>query len=122
MYIDPYLRGGLKVGEVPRPMSGFVSGIVVASKNPNWVEGDLFGASLPYTTIQVVTADQMAKTLMWKLTGYIDAEHLSYGVGVLGMPGSTAYGGLIDVLRPNAGSSQQEVSVCECPYHDHLHK
>ena len=25
---------------------------------------------------------------------------MSYGLGVLGMPGSTAYGGFIDVLRP----------------------
>lgn len=32
-------------------------------------------------------------------------EEISYGVGVLGMPGSTAYGGLIDVLKPNTGET-----------------
>eukprot|EP00620_Florenciella_sp_RCC1587_P000693 CAMPEP_0182592312 /NCGR_PEP_ID=MMETSP1324-20130603/75655_1 /TAXON_ID=236786 /ORGANISM="Florenciella sp., Strain RCC1587" /LENGTH=74 /DNA_ID=CAMNT_0024809693 /DNA_START=29 /DNA_END=249 /DNA_ORIENTATION=- len=26
MSADPYLRGGIKTGEVPRPMTGFVAG------------------------------------------------------------------------------------------------
>ena len=34
-------------------MAGFVSGIIIASKNPNWIVGDLMGARLPFTTIQV---------------------------------------------------------------------
>jgi len=37
---------------------------------------------------------------MWNLTPYISEAEISWGVGILGMPGSTAYGGLIDVLRP----------------------
>ena len=36
MSADPYLRGGLKEGTVPRPMAGFVSGRVVASKRVGW--------------------------------------------------------------------------------------
>jgi NADPH-dependent curcumin reductase CurA len=45
------------------------------------------------------------KTLMWKLTGLIEAKDIAYGVGVMGMPGSTAYGGLIDILRPLEGET-----------------
>ena len=37
--------------------------------------------------------------------GLVDAEHISYGIGVLGMPGSTAYGGLIDILQPKEGET-----------------
>ena len=43
-------------------------------------------------------------TLMWKLTDYINESQISYGIGVLGMPGATAYGG-IDTLRPLKGET-----------------
>ncbi len=33
-----------------------------------------------------------------KLTGLVDISKLSWGIGILGMPGSTAYGGFIDAL------------------------
>ena len=33
------------------------------------------------------------------------ADTISLGIGLLGMPGATAYGGLLDVLRPNAGET-----------------
>lgn len=83
---------------LPRVVKGFVVGTVVASKNEDWVAGDLFGASLPFTDIQVLKKG--AQTVMWKLTGVVAEDKLSLGLGVLGMPGSTAYGGLLDVLRP----------------------
>jgi len=53
-------------------MSGFVSGSIVASKNPSWIVGDFFGASLPYCTYQIVSAEHLSKTIMWKLTDHID--------------------------------------------------
>jgi len=59
------------------------------------VAGDLFGASLALTTLQVVVPDGQ---LMWKLTDHVTREEISLGIGILGMPGSTAYGGLLDVL------------------------
>jgi NADPH-dependent curcumin reductase CurA len=108
---DPYLRGGLKTGDVPRTMSGFVSGIILASKSDKWNNGDFFGASLPYCTLQIVSAEHMAKTVMWKLTGHVDQEHISYGCGILGMPGATAYGGLIDVLRPSKTATGEVIWV-----------
>lgn len=104
MSVDPYLRGQIKSqGKTEggrRAMAGFVSGIVVASKSDAWSEGDLFGASLPFSTYQIVTKDALKRTAIWKLTGIIGEDKLSYGVGVLGMPGSTAYAGIVGVLRP----------------------
>jgi len=102
---DPYLRSGCKSeakgGAIPRPMSGFVSGKIVASKRSGWAAGELFGASLDFTSIQLITAAKMEKALIWKLDALLKEENISHGIGVLGMPGSTAYGGLIDVLRPD---------------------
>lgn len=83
-----------------RPVSGFLAGKVVASTCAKWQAGDLFGAFLPFHTLQVCTGAQLAKTSMWNLTPYITEAEINLGVGVLGMPGATAYGGLIDVLRP----------------------
>eukprot|EP00930_Biecheleria_cincta_P069437 TRINITY_DN57182_c0_g1_i1.p1 TRINITY_DN57182_c0_g1~~TRINITY_DN57182_c0_g1_i1.p1 ORF type:complete len:350 (-),score=57.59 TRINITY_DN57182_c0_g1_i1:169-1218(-) len=107
---DPYMRprlrtnwpGGIKEGQ---PMSGFVSGRIIESKLPEWKAGDLFGASLPYTDVQAVSAKALKQNPFRKLTGLINESQISLGIGVLGMPGSTAYGGLIEVLRPKKGET-----------------
>ena len=102
---DPYMRGGLKLGSTPRTMAGYVSGRVLESAVPGWTAGDLFGASLPYVDIQAISADRLRKTQIWKLSGLVADSEISHGIGAMGMPGATAYGGLIDVLRPLAGDT-----------------
>jgi NADPH-dependent curcumin reductase CurA len=108
---DPYLRGRIKSSSPSKftlnaPIAGFVVGRVIASNgNPDWIVGDLFGASLPLTTFQNISLPELKTTLIWKLTGLLTEEEITLGLGVLGMPGSTAYGGLIDVLRPNPGET-----------------
>lgn len=86
-------------------MTGFVAGKVLASKNASWKVDDLFGASLPFSTYIIVPAEHLQKTVMWKLTDFITESQISYGIGVLGMPGATAYGGLVDTLRPKKGET-----------------
>eukprot|EP01031_Cornospumella_fuschlensis_P027050 gene27050-32685_t len=105
---DPYLRGHIKsVGEVKpgSPMHCFVVGRVLASRSGTYGEGDLFGAQLDLVTVQVVTRSTLARTLHWKLTGYVDESNITYGVGILGMPGSTAYGGVSGILCPKEGET-----------------
>ena len=102
--IKPVPTGYAHVKQGER-MSGFVAGKVMESRNSNWVTGDLFGAYLPFTTIQVVTSAHLSKTLIWKLTNIIDESNISYGIGIFGMPGSTAYGGLVDVLAVKEGQT-----------------
>lgn len=107
---DPYLRGAIKgppSGSVAAGgvMNGFVGGKVVASTNEKWSAGDLFGGALPFTTVQLLKPEALANTLMWKLTGLIEEADISRAIGILGMPGATAYGGLCDILRPNKGET-----------------
>jgi NADPH-dependent curcumin reductase CurA len=95
--------GGFGAGN---PIVGFVVGEVIAAMDsPDGKVGDLFGARLPFRTIQNLSAEELSHTLMWKLTDYLDRSELSLGLGLLGMPGSTAYGGLVDVLRPQQGET-----------------
>ncbi len=101
--LDPYMRGrmskaksyvkGVEVGEV---MVGQTAGEVVESKNPALKPGD-----------KVLTQ------LGWQLYGAtkdavkVDASRvpLSYYLGVLGMPGMTAYFGLKELGQPKAGET-----------------
>lgn len=110
---DPYLRNSIKITEGAMNagtnkqgaiMQGFVSGKVLRSNNPAWIEGDFFAAHSHFSTVQIVSKESVKG--FRKLTGLIEGEHqISLGVGILGMPGATAYGGLIDVLRPLAGET-----------------
>lgn len=108
---DPYLRSSIRSDRPGAKQPGdamvcFTSGVVLASKSEKWAPGDFFGGSLPIKSIQRLTKEDMAKTAMWKLNGCISGpEELSLGLGLLGMPGSTAYGGLVDILRPVKGET-----------------
>lgn len=112
MSADPYLRMRIKssssIGNVEpgQPMSGFVVGKVVASKgNAKWAVGDLFGADLPFSTVQNLSAEDLKVSTLWKLTDILSEDELTLGLGLLGMPGSAAYGGLIDVLAVKEGET-----------------
>jgi NADPH-dependent curcumin reductase CurA len=101
--LDPYMRGrmsdaksyvkGVDIGEV---MVGQTVGQVIDSKNGNFKPGD-----------HVLTQ------LGWQLYGTtreatrVDGSRapLSYYLGVLGMPGMTAYFGLKEIGQPKAGET-----------------
>ena len=107
---DPYQRSAMRADrpgakQVGEALTGFLSGVVLASRSAAWAAGDLFGASLPLATVQVVSAEALARTVMWRLTGLCSEGELSLGVGLLGMPGATAWGGLLKVLRPEKGQA-----------------
>eukprot|EP00746_Dinoflagellata_sp_MGD_P144580 gnl/MRDRNA2_/MRDRNA2_77294_c0_seq2.p1 gnl/MRDRNA2_/MRDRNA2_77294_c0~~gnl/MRDRNA2_/MRDRNA2_77294_c0_seq2.p1 ORF type:complete len:455 (+),score=103.45 gnl/MRDRNA2_/MRDRNA2_77294_c0_seq2:82-1446(+) len=112
MSADPYMRSRIKSASDAKagPISGYVSGRILESKSPKWHPGDLIGARLPYTTVQVVNKEVLETTSIWRLTGMVNEETISQGIGVLGMPGSTAYGGFIDVLKPKRPQQKGEQS------------
>lgn len=103
--LDPYMRGrmnpgpsyakGVSLGEV---MVGGTVSQVVASKLPGYVAGDF-----------VVTANGWQEFALSDGVGVrklepVDAP-ISTALGVFGMPGHTAYVGLLDHGRPKAGET-----------------
>lgn len=100
MSADPYLRNRMDSYFQPgQVLSGYVSGKVLLSSHAKWKAGDFFGANLPFSTVQQVT--NLSEFI--NLSQYVDSEQeLSLGVGLFGMPGSTAYAGL-DLHQVSAG-------------------
>jgi len=100
--LDPYMRGrmsdaksyvkGVDIGEV---MVGQTVGEVVESNNPALKKGDKV---LTQTGWQLYgTAKEVSRVK--------DGVPLSYYLGVLGMPGMTAYFGLKEIGLPKAGET-----------------
>lgn len=103
--IDPYMRGRLsdrksyaapvQIGE---PMTGETVGEVVASADPDLSPGDIVLGARGWQTHIVSKAKHLTKLPR-------DAAPLSAYLGVLGMPGTTAYSGMLDIGQPKAGET-----------------
>jgi NADPH-dependent curcumin reductase CurA len=103
--LDPYMRGRMSDGpsySAPVPIDGVMEGgavcEVVDSKFPNLGKGDIV---LSHTGWQqyAVADGKMLRKVDPKLAP------ISTAVGVLGMPGMTAYMGLLEIGQPKAGET-----------------
>lgn len=105
--LDPYMRGRmndvksyakpLQIGDV---MTGESSGQVVASRSDRFQVGDYVTAHMGWQTM--IVADDDEPRLM-----KVDLKNgtLSAHLGVVGMPGRTAFYGLMEVGKPSAGET-----------------
>ncbi|MDH7944789.1 NADP-dependent oxidoreductase [Pseudohongiella sp. SYSU M77423] len=105
--LDPYMRGRmndvksyakpLEVGDV---MTGESAGIVLESKSERFKAGDYVTAHMGWQSL--IVADDDEPRLM-----KVDLKNgtLSAHLGVVGMPGRTAYFGLMEVGKPRAGET-----------------
>lgn len=101
--IDPYMRGRLSDRPsyaAPVALGGVVegetAGVVVASGTPGLVPGDRVVGARGWQTHTVTPAARLVKMGDAPLSTYL---------GVLGMPGVTAYSGMTDIGRPAAGET-----------------
>ena len=102
--VDPYMRSRMSDAksyvpsfEVGKPMDGGVVAEVIESQHPDYVAGDVVLGHLQWKEIQSVNAQQVNK---------LDQKApLSYYLGILGMPGLTAYFGLNEIGKPVAGET-----------------
>ncbi len=104
--VDPYMRGRMndvksyappvQIGEV---MGGGAVARVVESRNPAFKEGDIVaGMSFGWQDYAVSNGQGVTK---------VDPNlaPISTALGILGMPGLTAYFGLLEIGRPQAGET-----------------
>ena len=102
--VDPYLRGRMRESKsyVPPFQLGQVieSGVVsevVESKSPDFKQGDVVSSYLGWRLYNVANARQLMRT--------IPGVSPSTFLGALGMPGLTAYFGLLDIGKPKEGET-----------------
>ncbi len=103
--LDPYMRGRMNeaksyaapvgIGEV---MEGGVVGQVIASKNHRFSQGDIVFGYLGWQEYALSNGKGLRK---------LDASQapVSTALGILGMPGMTAYTGLSNIGRPKEGET-----------------
>ena len=108
MSLDPYMRGRMndaKSYAVPQAldqvMGGGTAGEVVESKTPKFAVGDKvvgMGGWQEYSVVDVNQPGALRK---------VDTAHvpLSHYLGAVGMPGVTAWYGLVKIIEPKAGQT-----------------
>jgi NADPH-dependent curcumin reductase len=103
--LDPYMRGRMAdVKSYAKPvalgavMEGQTAGEVVASRHPGFAPGDVVLGGFGWQRFSVVGPERLFKVPA-------DDPPLSTSLGVLGMPGLTAWTGLEDIGQPKAGET-----------------
>lgn len=108
MSLDPYMRGRMndaKSYAAPQPlgqvMGGGTAGEVVESRSPKYQVGDKvvgMGGWQEYSVVNVEQPGALRK---------VDTTHvpLSHYLGAVGMPGVTAWYGLVKIIEPQAGQT-----------------
>jgi NADPH-dependent curcumin reductase CurA len=108
--LDPAMRGWMNegksyiapvgIGEVMR--AGGI-GSVVASRHPGFAPGDKVSAMLGTQDYAMIAADQIQRRALVKIDPRLGTD--TQWLNVLGMPGMTAYFGLLDVGQPKEGET-----------------
>jgi NADPH-dependent curcumin reductase CurA len=103
--LDPYMRGRMSDAPsyaAPVPIGGVMEGgtvcEVIASNNPGFAKGDIVLARAGWQTHAL--SDGKGLTRIDPKLGPV-----STAVGVLGMPGMTAYTGLLEIGKPQPGET-----------------
>ena len=106
--LDPYMRGRMSEGKSyakPQPldevMTGGTAGEVVASQSDRFAEGDMvvgMGGWQQYSVVDATSAGTLRKVNTSQIP-------LSAYLGVVGMPGVTAWYGLMKIIDPAPGNT-----------------
>ena len=103
--VDPYMRGRMNSVksyaasfEVDQPIRGAIVAKVIESKSKSILVGEVVVGMLPWATYSVEKAENLRK---------IDIQEVppGYYLGVLGMPGFTAYFGMMEIGKPKKGET-----------------
>ena len=105
MSVDPYMRGRMRDRrsyvppfQIGEPLTGGCVGKIVESNNADFAVGDYVAGFLGWREKYISNGSDLTK---------VDPNlaPLSTYLGVAGMPGQTAYWGLLDIGKPKAGET-----------------
>ena len=102
--VDPYLRGRMREGRsyvppfaVDQVIESGAVGEVVESRSPKFQPGDIVTGMFGWRLYNAVKADGLMKVA--------PGVPVTTALGVLGIPGLTAYFGLLDIGQPKEGET-----------------
>lgn len=105
--LDPYMRGRMREGKsyaepiaIGEVITGESAGVVIESKSDRWSVGDTLTVHQGWQSLIRIAGDSPAL-----LPADASLAPLSAWLGVVGMPGRTAYFGLQRVGKPVAGET-----------------
>jgi NADPH-dependent curcumin reductase CurA len=103
--LDPYMRGRMndaksyaKPAELGQPMVGGTVSEVVASRNAKFATGDIVLSSAGWQDYALSDGAGLRQL-------DANAAPLTTALGILGMPGMTAYTGLLEIGKPQPGET-----------------
>ncbi|MGO4839632.1 NADP-dependent oxidoreductase, partial [Rhizobiaceae sp. 2RAB30] len=103
--LDPYMRGRMNAGrsyakpvDIGAVMEGGTVARVVRSRNADFAEGDIVLSHSGWQSFALSNGEGLRKLDP-------DAAPLTTALGVMGMPGFTAYAGLLTIGRPRQGET-----------------
>jgi NADPH:quinone reductase len=103
--VDPYMRGRMNSiksyaasFEVDQPIRGGIVAKVIESKSKSILVGEVVVGMLPWATYSIEKAENLRKIDIQKVPP-------GYYLGVLGMPGFTAYFGMMEIGKPKKGET-----------------
>ena len=103
--VDPYMRGRMNSVksyaasfEVDQPIKGGAVALVAESRNSGFHKGDAVVGTLPWATFCIHTGENLRK---------VDVQSIppGYYLGILGMPGLTAYIGMMEISKIAKGET-----------------
>lgn len=104
--VDPYMRAYSSRLPLGVTMIGGQVAKIIESKNPKWPVGKRVVGTFGWITHSVLNPDTteqlLGKPYLLPDLGDLPA---SLGLGVLGMPGNTAYFGFLEICKPKTGET-----------------
>ncbi len=96
--VDPYMRGGMRSAELGHPLSGGCAGRIVHSNSDRFKAGDYVTGMQGWRDYYIAPASEVTAvdTRIAPLQSFL---------GAVGMPGRTAYFGLLEIGQPIAGET-----------------
>lgn len=103
--VDPYMRNRMDEGpsyiepfQLHEPITGGIIGQVIESNSLTFQAGDFVLGFSTWGDYFIAPANELKKI-------DLPEQSLSFALGILGMPGMTAYFGLLDIGNPKSGET-----------------
>lgn len=103
--VDPYMRPYMIRYKPGVTMIGGQVAKIVDSKNPKYSVGEFMMGNYGWRSHTVLNPDVKDPAVMSYKMPPVGNLPISLGIGYLGMPGNTAYFGLLEICQPKAGET-----------------